>query len=116
MAQGAPDNPRARAARTSGFLGVLVGCKPDRLSVVLLLLLLLYRGVLLPVPAPFSVGITCGGFTTGFVSAAFVVVVVLVVVMVLGDLADTGSAGVSSWACSLKSVTVEIYDGISVRI
>ena len=52
-------------------------------------------------PAPFSVGITCGGFTTGFVSAAFIVVVVLVV---LGDSADTGSTGVSSWVCSLKSV------------
>ena len=54
-------------------------------------------------PVPFSVGITCGGFTTGFVSAAFVVVVVLVVIVVLGGSADTGSAGVSSWACSLKS-------------
>ena len=55
-------------------------------------------------PVPFSVGITCGGFTAGFVSAAFVVVVVLVVVVLLGDSADTGSPGVSSWACSLKSV------------
>ena len=62
------------------------------------------EAVLFPVPAPFSVGITCGGYTMGFVSAAFVVVVALVVVVVLGDSAGTSSAGVSSWACSLKSV------------
>ena len=42
-------------------------------------------------PAPFSVGMTCGGFTTDFVSAAFVVVVVLVVDVALGDSADTVS-------------------------
>ena len=59
-------------------------------------------------PVPFSVGITCGGFTMGFVSAAFVVVVVLVVDVALGDSADTGSAGVSSWACSLKSVSSDL--------
>ena len=56
-------------------------------------------------PAPFSVGMTCGGFTMGVVSATFVVVVGLVVVVVLGDSTDIGSAGVFSWACSLKSVT-----------
>jgi hypothetical protein len=39
------------------------------------------------------------------VSAAFVVVVVLVAVVVLGDPIRPGSAGVSSWACSLKSVS-----------
>jgi len=58
-----------------------------------------------PMPAPFSVGIACGGFTTGLVSAAFVVVVVLVMVAVLGDSVGAGSADVSSWACSLKSVS-----------
>jgi hypothetical protein len=52
-------------------------------------------------PAPFSVGMACGGFTTGLMSAAFVVVVVVV----LGDSAGAGSPGVSSWACSLKSVS-----------
>ena len=43
-------------------------------------------------PAPFSVGMTYGGFTTDFnVSAAFVVVVVPVVDVALGDSADTVS-------------------------
>ena len=70
-------------------------------------------------PAPLSVGITChGDFTTGFVSAAFVVVVVLVMVRVLGDWADTGSVGLflGLLVKVRRIVTVEIYDGISVRV
>ena len=72
---------------------MLVGCRLDRLSVVFLLRT---EAVLFPVPAPFSGGITCGGFTTSFMSANFVVVVALVVVVMLVDSAGTGSAGVSS--------------------
>ena len=46
--------------------------------------------------------------------AAFVVVIVLVMVVVLGDSADTGSAGVSSWTCSLKSVASLPYRSTTV--
>ena len=63
-------------------------------------------------PAPVFVGITCGGFTTDFVSAAFVVVVVLVVV-------GHRFRGCHFLGLLVKVrciITVEIYDGISVRV
>ena len=52
--------------------------------------------------------------TMSLVSAAFVVVV-LVVIMVLGDLVGTGSASLSSWTCSLKSVLLLQWRSVTVR-
>ena len=97
MAQRAPNTLRAGATCMLGFFGVLIGCSWSGQAAcsVVAAAASYWIEVMFPVPAPFSVGIACGGFTMGLVSTAFVVVVVL------GD-----SVGTGSWACSLKSVSL----------